>query len=58
MESKILDELITRWTNPKFKEYVDRLADLVDGITGFEVASFDKLWSRLLELEARFWPVV
>ncbi|KAK4134428.1 heme oxygenase-like protein, partial [Trichocladium antarcticum] len=68
------NELIPNWSSPEFREFVDRLARLIDGavrevleragdedrerVKGELLARVEGPWKTLLEAEREFWPDV
>ncbi len=54
------NDFIPNWTSQQFRNFVKNLASSTDmwaeKADSGVVESSKELWSRLLELEARFWP--
>lgn len=60
LESTAIVTLVDNWTSPEFAGFVDDLRDLVDSL-GIEPGSAEwkraeRVWERVVELEADFWP--
>jgi thiaminase len=55
-------ELIPNWTSEQFLDFVQNLAFLTDAwakkLTPNDVELTKNFWSRILALEASFWPDV
>ncbi|KAH9852208.1 heme oxygenase-like protein [Lenzites betulinus] len=54
-------KLVDNWTSPEFVEFVDGLADLVNGLDispgSPAYVRAEGIWARVIELEEAFWPV-
>ena len=55
-------EFVPNWTSAEFGTFVDKLAEVTDawalGAGDEEREVCERLWERVLQLEARFWPDV
>ena len=55
-------EFVPNWTSDDFKAAVDALGEVLDGwgerMDERELAECERLWKKVLELEAEFWPDV
>ena len=57
--SGAVDQLVQNWTSDEFVRFVDQLGDIAETVVGDEQAGWNaaaRIWERVLELEAGFWP--
>jgi thiaminase len=57
---KLVDLLISNWTNQEFRKFVNEIADVLDNLVrdhpGYERSMLETAWWEVLKVEAVFWP--
>lgn len=57
---KLVDLLISNWTNQEFRNFVNEIADVLDNLVrdhpGYEGSMLETAWLEVLKAEAVFWP--